>query len=257
MDQSKREIERRAALDGVEGRARLLQARLREGSLSEEQLHTAGWFGDVAILVAKGEASAEELLHLNSLRAWLDQFRPGWEDVEDPPFRRDPLIAWLILLRTGSRALLTRISVVAARLVLPIWEAEYPDDRRPQRALAAAETWVLDQTDEALAEASLAASQAKEASRVRGQPAGAALVAAQAAQGVMQPAGAGEDWAYAQAKLTLTNAASTLGTPGDLAPSDPVPGSPRSPHDLLWRAVGAELTPWILGESDPVADRRS
>jgi hypothetical protein len=69
-----------------------------------------------------------------------------------------PVTAWAEALEGVDRTLLLRTAIAAVReLLVPEWQSRRKNDQRPQRALEAAEAWLLAQNDDTVAEAKGAA----------------------------------------------------------------------------------------------------
>lgn len=86
-------------------------------------------------------------------REWLRGFNTlseAWEKCE----RSDWLIWALWKISGVEKAAWVRIAIACAARVLKIFEAKYPDDKRPRKAIAAARAWVKNPTDENRREAS-------------------------------------------------------------------------------------------------------
>ena len=112
-----------------------------------------------------------------------------------------------------------RYAIHAAESVLPIWEAQYPDDKRPHEAIAAAKTVVENDNEETRAAAVNAANAAYAAAYTAGNAAytagnsAAAFAAARAAYAAAYTAGnaafaaaTAADAAFAAARATYSAA---------------------------------------------------
>ena len=97
-------------------------------------------------------------------------------------------------LRTQPAELSQRVSIRFAKLTLPVWEAQYPDDRRPRQAIEAATACVADPSA-----ANLSPRQAIEAAT--------ACVADPSAANLRAAAHAAHAAAYAAAAGSATHAA--------------------------------------------------
>lgn len=112
-DERLRELERRWKQSGTaEAEAEFLQGRIRAGELPRERLPLAAYCGSEGAKRALGEGA---------------------------PQVPDTIEAWLLGLHERDQDLMLRALVVIARQVLPVWESAKPDDRRPLRAIEAAE----------------------------------------------------------------------------------------------------------------------
>jgi len=111
-DQRLRALRRQAAGGDGEARAKLLAERVRCGDLRAEALRSAALLGDGAASAASGTPLP----------------RPT-EDFD----------TWLARLESGGRRLLVQAGLVAARVVLPEWEREHPNDPSLVEGLQAAE----------------------------------------------------------------------------------------------------------------------
>lgn len=120
MDERLRQLERQAARGDGAAAAQLLVGRLRRGELTRRELELWAYLGDGAAAAALGlEAPSGG----DDLRLWVDGLTQ-W----------DP---WLSV----------RAALVAARLVLPVFERARPDDPRPARALAWSEAYLEDRAE--------------------------------------------------------------------------------------------------------------
>ena len=96
--------------------------------------------------------------------AWQTCDRPEW-------------MLWLYERNNPDKMTCVKIAVYAARLVLPIWQEKYPDDKCTQQAIEAAEKWTENPSEENRQAAAMAAGAARVAWAARA----AARAAAEAA----------------------------------------------------------------------------
>ena len=83
--------------------------------------------------------------------SWVTCTRPDW-------------MLWLYGRNNPDKLICVKISVFAAKLVLPIWQRKYPDDLRPQQAIKVAEKWIENPLEENRQEAAASRAAAAEAS---------------------------------------------------------------------------------------------
>ena len=102
-----------------------------------------------------------------------------WAEVT--PAVADLLWATRCLLPEARKHLATGVALRAARRVLPIFEAKYPDDPRPRVALELAEKWLADPTSVSKEELRAAAAATYAATYAAARAAYAAAYAADAA----------------------------------------------------------------------------
>ena len=80
--------------------------------------------------------------------AWQTCDRPDW-------------MLWLYGRNNPDKTTCVKIAVFAARLVLPIWQEKYPDDKCTQQAIEAAEKWTENPSEENRQAAAMAAGAAR------------------------------------------------------------------------------------------------
>lgn len=120
-DSRLRQLQRDAASGGdLEAEARFLLERVRVGKLPAERLELAAYLGDPAARLAVSV--------------------PGPDPTA--PWTRDELAGWVVGLRRWGKVSCVRAAVAAARLALPVWERQFPQDDRPHRVLGVAEDWI-------------------------------------------------------------------------------------------------------------------
>ena len=104
-----------------------------------------------------------------------------WQTCDMPDW-----MLWLYGRNNPDKTTCVKIAVFAARLVLPIWQEKYPDDKCTQQAIEAAEKWTENPSEEnrqaAEAAAWAAAAAAARAARAAAAAAARAAEAAMAAE---------------------------------------------------------------------------
>ncbi len=103
------------------------------------------------------------------------------------PVKGLPASAWAEKLEGVDRNDLLRAAIAVTRLLVQDWADQHKDDKRPQRAIDAAEAWLANPGPEALAEAKAAA---KECTAARNETFGRDHRVPQAARHVAWAAGA-------------------------------------------------------------------
>lgn len=103
------------------------------------------------------------------------------------PVKGLPATAWAEKLEGVERSELLRAAIAVTRLLVPEWVDQHKDDKRPQRAIDAAEAWLANPGAETLAEAKAAA---KECTAARNETFGRDHRVPQAARHVAWAAGA-------------------------------------------------------------------
>jgi len=102
-----------------------------------------------------------------------------WQTCDMPDW-----MLWLYGRNNPDKTTCVKIAVFAARLVLPIWQEKYPDDKCTQQAIEAAEKWTENPSEEnrqAARAAAAAAARAAEAAEAAAMAAAAARAARAAA----------------------------------------------------------------------------
>ena len=66
-----------------------------------------------------------------------------WQTCDMPDW-----MLWLYGRNNPDKTTCVKIAVFAARLVLPIWQEKYPDDKCTQQAIEAAEKWTENPSEE-------------------------------------------------------------------------------------------------------------
>ena len=79
-----------------------------------------------------------------------------WQTCDMPDW-----ILWLYGRNNPDKTTCVKIAVFAARLVLPIWQEKYPDDKCTQQAIEAAEKWTENPSEENRQAAAMAAGAAR------------------------------------------------------------------------------------------------
>jgi hypothetical protein len=104
------------------------------------------------------------------------------------PVKGLPASAWAANLGELDRDQVLRAVIAAARkLLLPEWDGLHPDDKRPHRAIDAAEAWIASKSDDALASAKAAG---KECTAARNETFGRDNAVPEAARSIAWAAGA-------------------------------------------------------------------
>lgn len=98
-----------------------------------------------------------------------------------------PVTVWAQHLEAVDRDLLMRAVIEVVKLLIPGWLDERSEDRRPERAIEAAEAWLANKTPEALGHAKATA---KACTAARSESFGFRHRVAEAARGVAWTAGA-------------------------------------------------------------------
>lgn len=105
-----------------------------------------GWSWRTRCIVLKAMSIAQLLRALpvrpcHDVLEWAEKLPPritprgAWELCGDPSY-----LAGLVSVLDQQEGV--RLSCVLARHVLPVWEAQHPDDMRPRRAIEVAEAWL-------------------------------------------------------------------------------------------------------------------
>ena len=81
-----------------------------------------------------------------------------WQTCDMPDW-----MLWLYGRNNPDKTTCVKIAVFAARLVLPIWQEKYPDDKCTQQAIEAAEKWIENPSEKNWVEAWVARAAAAEA----------------------------------------------------------------------------------------------
>lgn len=131
---------------------------------------------------------------------------------------------WVRGLGRFGREAVDRAGVAAARLALPVWQAEFPEDDRPLRAIQAHEGWILCPCEAHAA----------------------ALHATRSAVGLMGGAASDPRASVAARAAALC----CLRGEGQARRAASVTSEER-----VRDAIKTELLPWVLGEHDPVRTR--
>lgn len=101
----------------------------------------------VRLLMIKGE-----------IEPWIIQTMAGLKDkIGLTLFPNQPQLSTKEFLENANPRLCVEFAVWCVQKVLPFWEKEYPDDKRPKEAVEAAKNWLNDPSSEAISEASTAA----------------------------------------------------------------------------------------------------
>jgi len=138
-------------------------------------------------------------------------------------------LLWVAARLGVDRPLVVLAACACARTALPVWERQYPEDRRPHTAIETAEAWAR---GEASLEQVQAAAAAYAVYAVYAADAAAALAAASAASAV-----------YAAYAVYAADAASAAAAYADAAATR---DNPRTMSDIVrqhipWSAVAAQL----------------
>lgn len=165
-DQRLRDLERRWREGGsVEDEAAYLRERVRVGDLTHERLELAAYCGRAAAELCvdlpglKRRASA----HGESVLAELKE-REGLGPFDSA---RTPLGSWLLGASLWGAGYAAAGAIACARLILPRWTAEFPEDPRPSLALMAAARSLGSEDESLRREAGMAASRCAEAGQDR------------------------------------------------------------------------------------------
>ena len=201
-DARTRELERRALLGDHEAQVRLLRARVRAGDLPIERLRLAAYLGHAP----SREALGEEALPPADLQAWIRGLAAHPDSV-----------------LAGVRA-----AVVAAERVLPLWEAERPNDDRPRLLIAATVAWIRHPCFDH-ARAARGRLSSRIASEAQEQVLAAIRLAAGAAEVAQSPSASAPRRSVFYAAAACSLAAGLVG------------------EVHLRSAIGRALAPWALG----------
>lgn len=152
-----------------------------------------------------------------------------------------------------------RMVVAVVRPVLPIWERTCPDNSSPTRTVASAERWILNPSESAKHESGRLKQVSKDAflkTPIKGTP----LFVARAATFVGKAVtGSADNGCFNYCYEAIKGAAGCLAHP-DAENDDAVFAAEkpsRATIEKVIRLMRAEVVPWALGYSDPVAKRHS
>ena len=122
-DVATQELVRQWRIGDCEAGAQVIRNRMRSGELNMRYVALAAYLGDPT-----------------ALKAGIEPWRPPSGNSSWSKVRR--------VLRHGGldKRLLVTMAADMAEHVLPIFDKEHPEDKRPRRAIEAARRWVLDGT---------------------------------------------------------------------------------------------------------------